>query len=89
MNDRHERRLGPSAALFKGSAVASSNRSPLNSLRWPAPCGAGHHRGALVLYVLRRRLSRANLTLLDDRYLTEIQVHIQPDRSHDNLLARR
>ncbi len=29
-----------------------------------------------------------NLPLLNDRYLTEIQVHIQPDRSHNNLLAR-
>ena len=31
--------------------------------------------------------SRANLTILDDRDLTEIQMHIQPDRSHHNLLT--
>jgi len=29
-----------------------------------------------------------SLAALDDRDLTEVQVHIQPDRSHDNLLAR-
>ena len=30
---------------------------------------------------------RANLAILDDRDLTAIQIHIQPDRSHHTLLA--
>ena len=32
--------------------------------------------------------SRANLAVLNDRDLTEIQVHIQPNRPHDDLLQR-
>jgi hypothetical protein len=62
----------------------------------PVPCHLKRHpiirteASGEQRYLLRLGLDPtrgANLTILDDRDLTEIQMNVQPDRSHHNLLA--